>query len=302
MMPSRAKKAVIWFRANSPWRRALPNRTVKRHVQGVDLLLPWSHLLPDFVRATPIYGQNLVELAAGLGKGLGPDTPLRVLDVGANVGDSALQIVARTPARVLAVEGDPYWVDYLRRNCGNDERITISDVFLAYPGSSWTGATPVRGGGTTHFVDDGAAATGVVTLPITDLRARYPEFDAMHLVKSDTDGLDVALVPAIIDAWADAKPVVFFEFDPRLTRNAGFDDPDQIWPALLERGYTRAAVWDNGGNALGQFDIADAARHAQVLAQDPDVRGYYFWDVAVRRDDQPTVADLFNRLVPMEFQ
>ena len=302
MMPSRPKKAANWLRANAPWRRAMGDRVVKRNVQGVDLYLPWSHLLPDYARATPTYGQNLVELAAGLGAELGRDTPLHVLDVGANVGDSAAQIVSRTPARVLAVEGDPYWIEYLRRNCGSDDRVTIADVFLAYPGSSWSGATPVRTtGGTTHFVNDATAAPGVVTVPIAGLRAQHPEFDTLHLVKSDTDGLDVALVPAILEEWADSKPVAFFEFDPRLARNAGFDNPNQIWDQVLALGYTRAAVWDNAGDPLGQFDVADAAQHAEVLNRHPDINGYYFWDVAIRRDDQASVATLFDRLVPQEF-
>jgi FkbM family methyltransferase len=203
MIPSGAKKAAIYFRANAPWRKAMPNRMVKRHVQGVDLYLPWSHLLPDYARATPAYGQNLVELAVGLGAALDPGTPLNVLDVGANIGDSAAQIVARTTARVLCVEGDPYWIDYLRRNVGNDGRVTLAEVFLAYPGSSWSGPTPVRAHGTTHFVDDANSSAGVTTLPITELRERYPAFDTMRLVKSDTDGLDVALIPAIVEAWKE---------------------------------------------------------------------------------------------------
>jgi FkbM family methyltransferase len=299
MSQSPAKKAAIYFRANAPWRKALGNRMVKRHVQGVDLYLPWSHLLPDYARVNPAYGQNLVELAAGLGAA--QQTPLHVLDVGANIGDSAAQIVARTEARVLCVEGDPFWIDYLRRNVGGDSRITMAEVFLAYPGSSWAGPTPVRAHGTTHFVDDASSSAGVTTLPITELRKQYPAFDSLRLVKSDTDGLDVALVPAIIEAWQDSAPVVFFEFDPKLTRNAGFSNPNDVWDKLAALGYTRAAVWDNGGTPLGQLDIADAAANAAILDRSPDEIGYYFWDVAVRRPDDAAAAAVFDRLVSKDF-
>jgi len=297
MSQSPAKKAAIYFRANAPWRKALGNRMVKRHVQGVDLYLPWSHLLPDYARVNPAYGQNLVELAAGLSAG----TTLNVLDVGANIGDSAAQIVHRTDARVLCVEGDPYWIDYLRRNVGGDSRITMAEVFLAYPGSSWSGPTPVRAHGTTHFVDDASASSGVTTLPITELRKQYPAFDSLRLVKSDTDGLDVALVPAIAEAWRDSAPVIFFEFDPRLTRDAGFANPNEVFEKLLALGYTRAAVWDNGGTPLGQMDLADASANAAILDRDPDDIGYYFWDVAVRRDGDTVAAQIFDKLVPQDF-
>jgi len=66
---------------------------VVREVQGVRLVLPWSHRLPDYATAGSSYGQNLVELARLLGAG---PRPLTVMDVGANVGDSVLQILNAT--------------------------------------------------------------------------------------------------------------------------------------------------------------------------------------------------------------
>jgi len=291
------RKAAIQLRANAPWRRALPNRTVRRRVQGVDLYLPWSHRLPDYARARPEYGQNLVQLAGLLGDRL-HGAPLRVLDVGANVGDSALQILARTDARVLCVEGDPYWIGYLNRNVGGEPRVTVAEVFLDHPGSSWSGAAPVRTHGTTRFVEDAAAATGVETVPVTVLRERHPEFAALRLVKSDTDGLDTALVPAIASAWADCGPVLFFEFDPRLTEAAGFADPSAVWDSLAALGYARAAAWDNGGAPLGQFDLADGRAKAAVLGRGAAELGYHFWDVAVRRADDTAAAEAFDALVP----
>jgi FkbM family methyltransferase len=265
----------------------------------VDLYLPWSHLLPDYAKACPTYGQNLVEMAGLLRERLGDDAPLLVLDVGANIGDSAAQIVARTSARVLCVEGDPYWAGYLRRNVGNDPRVTIAEVFLAHPESSWSGATPVRNHGTTHFVEDAAAK--ITTLTVAELRQRYPDFDALRLVKTDTDGLDVALAPAIAETWQDVGPVIMLEFDPRLARNSGFTDPDRVWEQLAALGYTHAAVWDNGGEPLGQFDVADGAKHARVLDQGADKLGYYFWDVAVRRAGDTAAAEVFDLLVPQAF-
>jgi hypothetical protein len=95
--------------------------------------------------------------------------------------------------------------------------------------------------------------------------------------------------------------VVFFEFDPRLARASGFADPDEVWDRLAALGYGRAAVWDNGGRPLGQFNVADAARFSDVLAQSPRQLGYHFWDVAVRRDEDPVAAAAFDRLVPQEF-
>ena len=294
MVETGLRRIASYARANSPVRRALPNRTVRRRVQGVDLYLPWSHRLPDYAWSTPTYGQNLGDLAGELGKDPAA-TPLRVVDVGANIGDSALQILARTPARVLCVEGDPYWAAYLDRNVGGVADVTVVECFLTTPDMPWSGASPVRTTGTTtHFVEDVSSA--VVSISVPELRARYPEFDAVRLIKSDTDGLDVSLVPELITTWRDCSPVVFFEFDPGLSRDAGFD-ADLLWPRLAELGYTRAAAWDNAGRPIGQFDVADGAQHSAVLTAGRKQLGYHFWDGAVRRADDAAAAAAFDVLV-----
>ena len=78
-------------------RRAFPHRRVRRTVQGVSLTLPWSHRLPDHAARFPKYGQNLVALARAIAcvRDAAPER-WALLDIGANVGDSALQAVSYT--------------------------------------------------------------------------------------------------------------------------------------------------------------------------------------------------------------
>src|SRR4051794_4587238 len=118
---SESLPARIVRRAGWAIRDAWPDRAVVRDVQGVRMTLPWSHRLPDYARVMPAYGQNLVRLAELLGAG---EAPLTVLDVGANVGDSTLQILSATEATVLCVEADGYFLDYLHRNVDSDSRVT----------------------------------------------------------------------------------------------------------------------------------------------------------------------------------
>jgi FkbM family methyltransferase len=277
-------------------------RTVRRRVQGVDLYLPWSHLLPDYARSKPSYGQNLVELAAGLAaRASEPQSPLRILDIGANIGDSTLQLIARTDARVLCVEGDPYWAGYLRMNVGGNPRVTVEEVLLTASDGDWSASAPVREHGTTRFVQDTVRLGALPAVSARELRARNPEFERIRLIKSDTDGFDPVLVPAAATAWRDAGPVLFFEFDPILARAADGRDPNQVWTALADLGYSRLAIWDNGGDRLGQLDIADAAEQARTLEPRPVEYGYYFWDVAACRADDESAIAVFDELVPERF-
>lgn len=200
-----------------PWRLAAPGRVVMRRVQGVDLIVPWSHALPDYARKRPTYGQNIVCLADELHRREGrPTQPMAVLDVGANVGDTAAQILARTEARVLCVEADPYWAEFLHRNLDHDPRATIVEALLVAGDLSGQDVRAVRANGTTRFAEHAsaptaaAAAAAAPSITAAELRRAHPGFDGLRLVKSDTEGFDTKIVPAVVEAWRDRSPVVFF--------------------------------------------------------------------------------------------
>ncbi|GAB2779408.1 hypothetical protein GCM10027020_36120 [Nocardioides salsibiostraticola] len=283
-VPEKAKRRVSWLVRD----RLMPDRHVVRDVQGVSLTLPWSHRLPDYAGPGSAYGQNLVELARLMGE----QGPLTVLDIGANVGDSALQILHAVDARVLCVEGDPFYLDFLHLNTSSDDRVSVVEALLAVP-QSVGAATAVRTGGTTRFTH-GEEATGLPEVTASALRAQHPDFEDLRLIKSDTDGYDVALVPVVAQEWAHSKPVVFFEYDPYLTRIAGLD-PMAVWSELADLGYDRVAVWDNGGALLGLSSTVDVVSRAQTLAEPlkgrPGKRIY--WDVAaVHAEDAQGMAAL----------
>lgn len=264
----------------------------------MDLSLPWSHPLPDYAQLRPSYGQNLVELAARLA---GDTAPFRFVDVGANIGDSTLQVLARTGGRALCVEGDPYWLGFLRTNVGADDRVEVEDALLAPEGEPTAAALgAVRGLGTTRFIAT-PAASALRQVTALQLRERHPDFDRPRLVKSDTDGYDTRLVPAVAAAWADAAPVLFFEFDPAMTRSVAGDDPDAVWAALAGLGYEELAVWDNTGDVLGRLPIGEAAEAARTLASPDTHPGYQFWDVAACRGDDAAALAAFAALAPAPF-
>jgi FkbM family methyltransferase len=290
----RLRQLPSYFRHYVRWwvRERFPNRKVVREVQGVTMTLPWPHRLPDYAGDGP-YGQNLVQLAAALAE---PATPVTVLDVGANVGDSALQILHATDAQVLCVEADPYFLEYLHLNVDKEERVEVVEALLT-PDPTTVATTAVRTGGTTRFAE-GAVGDALPTVTPEELREKFPAFAGLRLVKSDTDGYDVALVPAIARAWGDTQPVLFFEYDHRLSRLAG-NDPLAVWPRLKELGYRDVAVWDNGGHPLGRTTVDGIGERTAPLEEKLGLRHHTYWDVAVvHQDDAQGIAAL-DQLVPV---
>src|SRR4029079_5022356 len=65
-----------------------------------------------------------------------------------------------------------------------------------------------------HPTENGA---GVPTLTTGELLANHPQLQNVRLVKSDTDGYDVQLVPLLARTFIGSRPILFFEFDPQPT-------------------------------------------------------------------------------------
>ena len=288
---ARIRRRAGWF-----VRDRFPRRSVVREVQGVRMVLPWSHRLPDYAGEGSPYGQNLVELA----RLLAADAPLTVLDVGANVGDSTLQILDAADGRVLCVEADKYYLDFLHRNVDADPRVSVVESLLAVDDAAGR-TTAVRSGGTTRFVEASAADDPDAMPSITPARLRetHPEFAHLRLVKSDTDGYDTALIPVIAEAWAASRPVLFFEYDPYLTRIAGYD-PLTLWSRLEELGYHRAAVWLNSGAPVAAMTTQEVRDRSGELddfsPKRPGRRSY--WDIALAHDSDAAGLEALARLMP----
>ncbi|WP_338177895.1 FkbM family methyltransferase [Jatrophihabitans sp.] len=298
---TQGQRTRMMYSMRMPWRRIGRETPVRRTVQGVPLTMPRSHMLPYYAKLKPSYGQNLVALASLLAKAE-PGAPLQVLDIGANIGDSALQISAASGAHVLCVEGDRYWAEYLHKNVDGNPKMSVEEVLLLPDGAHAfeSSATAVRTNGTTRFVSGESGTDAMPSATASQLRDRNPDFAAVRLVKSDTDGFEPQLVPAVAATWRESKPVLFFEYDPILARAVGID-PDAMWGALAALGYSRVAVWDNAGDPLGQLDIAEVSEHTGSLEPRPVHLGYNFWDVAVCRDDDPIGRAALDELVPLPF-
>ena len=279
---------------------ALPDKAVRRRVQGVDLLLPRSHPLPLFTQGDSPYGVNLAELARGLGGAAG----LTMLDIGGNVGDSAARALHAVSGRghVVCVEPDPAWLPYLRENTANAGDVTIEEAFLVTDASHTEPVAPVHHSpGTTRF-ETAVGDTGVLSLTPEDLLRRNPRLQDVRLIKTDTDGFDISLVPVLARTFAGSRPVIFFEYDPRLTKVTCPDvDPASVWDSLAELGYEQLAVWDHGGRPLGRCSSKDVRRHLHLLEPASVLdrrRAKGYWDVAAVHVDDQDGRSLTERLVP----
>lgn len=272
----------------------MPERRVVRNVQGVQLAMPWAHRLPDFARVSP-YGQNLVAFSQELGHAC--DGPLVVIDVGANIGDSAVQISAATDAVVVCVEADDQIVPYLRENTAGSDNFIVVEAFLVPTTEHQSSVRPVRSPGMTKYASvEESAPQGPPLVSARMLREAIPQTENLRLVKSDTDGFDVALIPALAQAWSDKSPALFFEYDLYASRLEG-NDPLAVWDALADLGYDEVGIWCNLGYPVGRSRVS-RMRETSVALERHHNDAVPYWDVAVAHRDDAAARAALARLLP----
>ncbi|BBH16491.1 hypothetical protein Back2_07780 [Nocardioides baekrokdamisoli] len=269
--------------------RRRPDVPVTRRIHGVDIVMPRHHLLPYLTSGDSVYNLNLVELARGL---YDLESTLTLLDVGGNVGDSALGVLSAVPAYVVCVEADPAWQKYLDMNVAGRDDVAVEPYALVPPG--------YRGGFEINHADVGssnlvpaAEGSGPPSISTDELLERNPRLQQVRLIKTDTDGYDVLLVPAMAETFKASRPVIFFEFEALATSLATPELPlVSVWERLLDQGYEDAVLWDNGGRLLGPDKVANLIARSGQLSE--AMSSAYFWDVAVAHKDDATGLEVLR--------
>ncbi len=214
-------------------------------IAGHDVRLPPGHLLPEFQRFAPSYdvyaGALLAEIAA--------DEAVRVIDIGGNVGDTAVLALAASPnIKVTSVEGSAFFLPYLRANVAPfGGRVSVVDKFVGEPGER---IAYTHNGSTGGFAASNSEGREDFVAP----EALLDEQPIRTVWKTDTDGYDI---PLLIDHWEAIRAceVVWFEFDVEMT-DGGLAAAARLAGLLSEDG-RHILVFDNFGRFM--FSTSDAS-------------------------------------------
>jgi FkbM family methyltransferase len=215
---------------------------VAYELEGSLVRLPLSHPLPYTRSRFPEYSLAVGEIAGSLHARR--DHNLRIVDVGANVGDTLAIIRSKAPtAVVLCIEGEPAFANLLRQNADALGPVIIEETLV---GPGYAEATMAAGRHGTASLVVGVGEHRTEALP--DVLMRHPGFERADLVKIDTDGYDI---PILIGAgrWlAERLPVLFFEHDLYLHRVVtGEMASPRVLDHLAEWGYHYLTVFSNQG-------------------------------------------------------
>ena len=254
-------------------------------LNGRDLLLPLSHDLPWNRRVFPTYSDNLRRLATFVRQRTGA---LRLIDAGANIGDSWALCGSRAGDAFLLIEGSPIWFSLLERNTAADPAVVrVQSLLSDHPGAA-AGAILAEDGNAR--VVEGAGG-GLEAETLDRLVERHPAFRAANLLKVDVEGWDPKVLRGARALLADAGPVLLFEHHPRLLALAGENDR-AVFAELAELGYSRPILYDNVGLLIGALDAADGSRLGALVDEARRRDGYYY-DVVAFSDRDADAREAF---------
>ncbi len=211
--------------------------------------LPLSHDLPAIMHDHPQYNYNLARLVGYVAEAY-PST--RVIDIGANVGDSVAFIKTVADVPILCIDGQPDFVKYLKWNTEGYSNVYVCNTLVGSENGSVSLSLKSSKG--TARLEAGGNTVSMRTL--ADILTEFPDFMDSRMIKTDTDGFDTIILRGIEQHLRGVQPVLFFEFDPHLIKNNG-DDAFSFMNFLEECGYKYFIFYTNVGDYLVSLTADD---------------------------------------------
>lgn len=264
---------------------------IKYDFSNVTLLLPFSHQLPFILKNYPYYSSNLARIAKYVKQKY---DNLHLIDVGANVGDTAALLRGEVFFPILCIEGDEQFLAALKKNVELFAEVDISASFLG-ENTATIPATVDKKAGTARLQETTSdAMLAVKTLP--DVLKEHPRFANAKMLKIDTDGFDCKIIRGAIEYVQQTKPVIFFEYDPFFMAQQG-DDGLSIFKLLSEAGYQKLIIYDNFGDLLLSCNVDDFDLLHHIHLFFSGRLGRYYCDICAFHGED---CDLFQQTKSLE--
>lgn len=162
-----------------------------------------------------------------------------IVDIGANVGDTAAIIATHTKSKLILIEPSDYYFEFLSRNAFQIPNVKAVKKALISDGNTLSGFFS-HWGGTANFLEAGDSKKQTKSERLCDVADSNTCF-----VKIDTDGYDFKILRSSLKWLGNVQPAIFYE--NWLRHAADFADAEALYPELMQLGYGYFILWDDSG-------------------------------------------------------
>jgi len=223
-------------------------RSVKRkirkkyQIEDYSLTLSSGHTLPDFQKDHKLYDRFLPCLTKYL------SVEQTIIDVGANIGDTAFLIRSSSDAKIVCVEGSEKFFGYLVDNINSlpVKKGNNINCIHALVGTQNNKGSLKHINGTAKVVkDDSHKADSNNSMSLNEIAKTV---DNLTLVKVDTDGFDYDVLISGLKSISKEEPILFWE--NVIENEDQLKSYNKMYQELSLLGYTKIYIFDNFGNIL----------------------------------------------------
>lgn len=209
-----------------------------------------SHRLPDILKKYPSYSMNLPRLVV---KAITKYPQLRLVDVGANAGDTVALVRTMSNCPIYCVEGDDRYYRLLQGNMRQFDEVYLYNMYLGEVTGQVRSKTHAENG-TLRLVNDVNKTVHVSTL---DNFIEREMIISAKVLKIDTDGYDFKILKGATKYLQNIKPLIFLEYDSVFLEDQN-DSGLDLFSYLQNHGYRAALFYDNYGRFLVSTEGLDS--------------------------------------------
>jgi FkbM family methyltransferase len=213
------------------------------------MYMPLSHGLPIYYKHKPLYDRLPGKISAYLMEHQGHVT---CIDIGANIGDTVAAFRVSEANRFLAIEPNPHFMSYLDKNWQHERNVVALSVVCS-SGNLKSNFVIDEQNGTARISISGQGAP-MEQMTLDEILTRNPGFEGANVLKIDTDGYDLLILPGAELLIHRNKPIVLFECDAFESKTYIKDFFNCI-DIFRRAGYESLLLYDNYGNLIGLFQI-----------------------------------------------
>ena len=251
------------------------------------LLIPDGHNLAEIMRKHPNYDFGPWDTIARIVKDNPSLSGATLIDVGANIGDSAAHYRRFSDGFIVSVEPNVHFFDFLKRNTENMGDVNILNGLVvpknligrvSYAHGSQTGTTKISENPKDDYEGE-----------IYEVATLLDLFNGPIIFKSDTDGFDAELVGRVaqlIDENQYSVDLILFEGPTEAdTKSGEFLDYTHVCRKLQDMGYS-ILLFSNFGDPVSYVATSfESLRwhftHQSKNLQDGIAKFHYFDILAI---------------------
>ncbi|MBI5662324.1 MAG: FkbM family methyltransferase [Ignavibacterium album] len=218
---------------------------------GLSIKIPLRHDLPIIEKIFPFYNSSISRIPKYL---LEKYQEYQIIDIGANIGDTAIIIKSQVDLPILCIEPDKFYFQLLKQNTVKLKDIYYADSFVGIGERKEINFVNYKG--SARLTSSEAVNKTIEFKSINEIISNYSVFNNVKFLKIDTDGYDCKIIRNNLDFLNKHKPVIFFEYDPHFLR-LNNDDGLSTFSILVEEGYDNAIVYTNTGELLLTLSLRD---------------------------------------------